>query len=701
MPQHEANNDDSPEHQNNSFDAEQTTTEHDPSDLTQATGPAINQVNQESVKQPEKEAAKNPAAAQSQETIPQDKTSPKQTWLGQKLEAWRGIKESIQLGYQQLKKLFVEYPKEACIYTGASFLTAVLTIQTSRYIGEFAALFVKDENAKGAVDASKALAQTIMQEPSSPQMIGTLLTVCLVGTSFCMFHSRRSRIQMDTKLSNNTSNELYSGLGALSFEELDQGTNNIVNEARENIASVSLIPLNALDKAVSTLQIGYGGYCLLAISPIAAAITAVALLPHLRSSFVQYRANMKFYEESRPKKNLINLYANNLTNFENLQEITTRGIGQDQAKQVINESNAHTQRELDHAEKYFKIERNAQIISQFFQGLGIANLVWLVQQNAIDAKSLGQMIGALIFLNQQIVGFTSSLLQLDRNLNIFKRIKPLLEKKPLKIERTEEEQKKIDKAFGDGQQLNLEICNVSYIHRSATNPCLKNISFDIKAGDSILLVGPNGGGKTTLSHLITGLRRSSQGSITANGIDISKLNSEEWVQRLSFVRQEQRLIKGLSIRDNLVAGHKQNSDTLPIEEVTEICGIDDFIKNKKNGYETIFGDLFEDGSGFSGGEIERIRLAAAISKKSPILLLDEVQKNMDAASKKTFTEGLPKLMAKYKYNPTIIQVAHDFKHIRPPFKIVVLNKNGDIEGVGTHDELMKSSATYKELYESR
>jgi len=664
MKQHAENTNNSPAHKNNPIGPYQTTTEHDPNDLTEVNGPDIDNFNRESAKQSEqqeKELVEPSAAAQMQDTIKAETTAVKQTWLDQKLEAWRGIKENIQLGYDQLKKLFVEYPRAACSNTAASILSCVVTIATSSLIG-----YLAESTKSGGTPVSGLLS----------------LGACLLVSAACAHLQQKNKRTISLDLYQKQRDSVVRRGSQLNYSDIQNGnTQFLYNQSYEGQYYLSSLPLQALDAALTTLSIGISGYALWAVDPLATGIVTLALLPQLVNKVSEIKKLNQFKEKSKDQYNAAQNYSNIFANLENLRPYIMRGALQELAAQTINKNGEYHAENKKYEELQFKTAGRAMMLTQVGQ-VGAIFYMALARNEPFGAGEIGQAIGALLVLNSTIQSFIWQGSELLKSLNTLRNVKPFLENKNSEVKQSSASKSEAAPIKETGIKLELE--GVSYKMSPDANPHPRNVTLTINPGERILLVGPNGSGKTTLCHLIAGLKTPSEGSIKANDILVNT-QVNNWFGCISYVGQDQKLLDGLSVKENLLAGSGvHGAPTISIAKVKEVCELN-FIDNQKKqndsivrNYDSIVGNVFKDGTNFSGGEKERILLAAAIIKRAPVLILDEVLLHMDKESRAKFSSGLSKLFEEEKYNPTIIQVAHLSGHVFPNYREIAFNERGEV-----------------------
>ncbi len=239
-----------------------------------------------------------------------------------------------------------------------------------------------------------------------------------------------------------------------------------------------------------------------------------------------------------------------------------------------------------------------------------------------------------------------------------------------------------------GFEKSIEFKDVCF-HYSQDKPVLKNINLKINKGEVVAIVGPSGSGKSTMVDLIPRFYDASSGVLLVDGMDIRHLTLASLRAQVGIVTQETILFND-SIRDNIAYGRKDEGQA-EVEAAARAANAHAFILKTPKGYDTFIG---ERGVKLSGGERQRLSIARAILKNPPLLILDEATSALDTESEKLVQEALENLMK----NRTTVVIAHRLSTVVNADKIVVL-KDGAIESVGRHSELLGTSATYKKLYE--
>ena len=229
--------------------------------------------------------------------------------------------------------------------------------------------------------------------------------------------------------------------------------------------------------------------------------------------------------------------------------------------------------------------------------------------------------------------------------------------------------------------------NVAFAYNKDA-PVLTDVNFQIQAGQMVGVVGPTGGGKSTIVSLIPRFYDPSAGKVSIDGVDIRDYKLHGLRNQIAYVLQETVLFRG-TVAENIAYG-RGSATRDEIVKAAKLANADEFIAKMPQGYDTMVGDR---GDTLSGGQRQRIGIARALIRNNPILILDEPTAALDTESEQLVMEALERLMK----GRTVITIAHRLSTIRNSDKIVVL-KGGVVAEEGTHDELMAKSGVYAELY---
>jgi ATP-binding cassette subfamily B protein len=235
---------------------------------------------------------------------------------------------------------------------------------------------------------------------------------------------------------------------------------------------------------------------------------------------------------------------------------------------------------------------------------------------------------------------------------------------------------------------NLEFKDVAFRYRENQDYVLQNLSLDVRAGETVALVGSSGVGKTTLCSLIPRFYEVSEGEVLLDGVNIKNISLNSLRRQIGVVQQDVYLFAG-TVLDNIRYG-KPEASREEIVEAAKRADAHDFIMKLPQGYDTYIGQR---GIKLSGGQKQRLSIARVFLKNPPILIFDEATSSLDNESERVVQDSLA-LLAQ---NRTSFIIAHRLSTIRNAGRIVVLNDKG-ISEQGTHDELMTLNGTYAHLY---
>ena len=232
----------------------------------------------------------------------------------------------------------------------------------------------------------------------------------------------------------------------------------------------------------------------------------------------------------------------------------------------------------------------------------------------------------------------------------------------------------------------IEFSNVSFSYKDTE--VLHSISFEANENEMTALVGPSGSGKSTVARLIASFWNAGSGTVKIGGVDVQNIPLSQIMEHIAYVSQDNYLFH-LSIRENIRIG-KPDATNSEIENAAKKAACHDFITSLPNGYDTVAGDS---GSNLSGGEKQRIAIARAILKDSPVVILDEATAFTDPENESIIQHSISELVA----GKTLIVIAHRLSTITSADKIIVMNA-GNIEAEGKHEELTQNCVLYRELW---
>lgn len=319
---------------------------------------------------------------------------------------------------------------------------------------------------------------------------------------------------------------------------------------------------------------------------------------------------------------------------------------------------------------------------QMLVTLSIVLIVSLAINRSLDVISAIACIGMVLSFSKILEDVSGNVVGTEERRQQMERIDGLMDADELEeVERSQD--------FKEIGSIELNDVRFSY---DKENTVLKNVSFNVQPREMCALVGPSGSGKTTIEHLIARFYDVDQGYIKVSGVDIRDLTTEDLMSQLSMVFQDVYLFNE-SLLDNIRMGNPYASNE-EIKKACDLAGVTEIANRLPDGWETCVG---EGGSSLSGGERQRVSIARALLKKSPIVLLDEATSALDAENEAHIVQSMDEL----RKNATLLVIAHKLETIQSADKIVVLSKDGEVEQVGKHDELIGKEGAYKNFWEYR
>lgn len=340
--------------------------------------------------------------------------------------------------------------------------------------------------------------------------------------------------------------------------------------------------------------------------------------------------------------------------------------------------------------KYRDLSFNlAKLLSTFWASSDVLCTVQIgiVLVSGIYFTVHGQLtLGMLVAFNTYVSRLIWPVRQLGRILSDMGKMTVSLKRVGHILEEEEE------KEFGEGLRPEikgeLSFENVSFEYEEGSS-VLNNISFKVKKGETVAIIGPTGSGKSSLIHLLLRLYDYKNGSIKIDGIELKDI-SRKWIRSKIGIVLQEPFLYSRTIKDNIKMAKLDASDN-EIVRATSMAAVHDVIKSFENGYDTIVG---EKGVTLSGGQRQRVAIARTLIKKMPILIFDDSLSAVDAETDKIIRGELEK---RSKEVTTFI-ISHRISTVMDADKIVVLN-HGEIEAIGKHEELIQKDGVYKRIWQ--
>tara|TARA_B100000427_G_scaffold326502_1_gene335295 strand:+ start:830 stop:2569 length:1740 start_codon:yes stop_codon:yes gene_type:complete len=334
--------------------------------------------------------------------------------------------------------------------------------------------------------------------------------------------------------------------------------------------------------------------------------------------------------------------------------------------------------------KIAKIMTRATPIMETLTGLMIAGFIYfagfLIAKGEIGINNFFSFLAAMMLSYQPIRSLATLNMAIYQGTAAADRVFKFLD------EKIQVDEKKLPEI--NIQNASIEFKNVTFQYKAGKDSAIKNIDLNIDGGKVTALVGHSGAGKSTIMNLIPRFYHQQDGEIFVDGQNVDEISLYSLRKRISLVSQDIVLFDD-SVENN-VRYAKLDATDEEVKKACELAAADEFIGGLPEKYKTIIG---ENGVRLSGGQKQRISIARAIIKNAPIILLDEATSSLDAESEEKVQNAIFNLTK----NKTTLVIAHRLSTIRKADNIVVM-KSGNIVGSGKHDELLKQSPDYKNLY---
>lgn len=319
-------------------------------------------------------------------------------------------------------------------------------------------------------------------------------------------------------------------------------------------------------------------------------------------------------------------------------------------------------------------------------------VILLIRNGALSVEvngiTQGELIALYNYMSQilvELIKLASLIITLNKAAASASRISAVLDT-PSDIER------RIDKESTDtDDEIIFDNVSFSYDLEGEGEDALKNISFSVRKGSTVGIIGGTGSGKTTLANLIPGFYHATKGNVFVGGKNASLLTPEELEKSFAIVPQKATLFAG-SVRSNLLWGNKDASED-ELWQALELAAAKDFVEEAEGGIDA---EMLQGGKNFSGGQRQRLTIARALVRRPEILILDDSASALDYATE----SALRKNIATLDYSPTVFIVSQRASSIMHADLIIVLD-DGEAVGMGTHADLLSTCEIYREIYDSQ
>jgi ATP-binding cassette, subfamily B, bacterial len=427
---------------------------------------------------------------------------------------------------------------------------------------------------------------------------------------------------------------------------------------------------------------------LIAVAPLLVPVALVAIVPGWLASGRRGRAFYYFGVIMTPRDRERSYLASLLTGRDPAKEVRAFGLAgflRARHDRLADERMAELRRV---SSRQLRGAAVADLVSAATVAAAIATIMWLSISGRLSLSAAGAGAGALMVLGQRLSFAGHSAGMLQESAMFIDDFLAFTEGSPALVGLQEPAAAGEDGPFGP-----ISAEGVTFSYPGSDRVALRDVSLRMEPGEIVALVGPNGSGKTTLAKLLAGLYLPSEGRVCWDGQDTRDVDRRELLGRTAVVFQD-FIRYALSARDNIALGrHERASDTAGIVRAAEQAGAHGDISALPEGYETLLGPAFIDGTDLSTGQWQRVALARAFFRDAPVVILDEPTAALDAKAEHELFTRIRELFA----GRSVLLISHRFSTVRSADRIYVLREGSVVES-GTHAELVARGGTYAELF---
>ena len=514
-------------------------------------------------------------------------------------------------------------------------------------------------------------------------MCGALILLALVGlisSVTAQFFAAKAAVGFSTKLRH----ELFSHIQKLSFQEMDEmGLSSLINRMTSDVNQVQSGVNMVLRLFLRSPFIVFGAMIMAFTADVKSALIFVVTIPLLSVVvFGVLVATMPLYK--KVQRGLDNVLGKTRENLSGMR--------------VIRAFNKQEEEISDFKDKNLFLTNMQNLVGRIsaltnpvtYIIINVSTLVLIyVAGKSVDSGFIlkGDVVALVNYMSQilvELVKLANLIVNITKSLASANRIAEVLDTEPDML---------VDKTFEDEKEneYSVRFSNVSMCYKGSKEEALSNIDFSVKKGETVGIIGGTGSGKSTLVNLIPRFYDVSKGEVFVDGINVKKYDLPKLREKIGVVMQKSTLFMG-SIRDNLRWGNENATDD-ELWKALEIAQGKEMVMDKEGGLEYV---VEEGGKNLSGGQKQRLAIARALVKDSDILILDDSASALDFATDRKLREGLKSIQGE----KTIFIVSQRTSSIQFADKIIVLD-DGEMVGIGTHDELLNTCEVYKEIYDSQ
>ena len=549
-------------------------------------------------------------------------------------------------------------------------------------------------NASGDVSESE-LGSAVMKilygegTYSSMQVILTfgivMLVVVLIGGFFGVFCAYTAA-KASQGLGDDLRCDAYRKVMSLSIEQTDKfTTGSLVTRMTNDITMIVDFTEMLLRMLVRSPMFFIGGTIMLCTLDVKFGFVLLCALPimAIMLTFILTRAVPIFGKIQQKLDRVNSVVQENVTGARVVKAYVREEYEYERFKKAngeLRDTNIKVQKMMAIMHPVLTVVMNAAIIAVILiGGLDIANV-------AGSGMSAGTIMAAVTYVTQVIMSImmvTMLFTSVSRAMASAKRVNEVLEAEPVIV--SGDKSKEAD-------EIAVSFRNVSFRYPSATGrPVLHDINIEIKKGETFAIIGATGSGKTSLVNMIPRFYDATEGEVYVNGIPVKEYDLSTLRSRISYVMQKSELFSG-TVAENIRWGKPDASDE-EVRAAARIAQAEEFIEGFANKYEDY---IAEKGASLSGGQKQRMSIARAIVRRPEMIILDDATSALDLATEARLRRALREELK----DTTVVMIAQRIASVKDADRIAVI-ENGTIKDCGSHDELMRTSETYRDIYNSQ
>lgn len=507
----------------------------------------------------------------------------------------------------------------------------------------------------------------------------TLLVLGFLGL-FCALVCQYSAAKASQGFGTDLRNDLFSHINSLSHSEIDMvGTSSLITRLTNDVNQLQLAVAMFIRLAFRAPFIIIGSAVMAMTLDLKLSIVFLFAIPLISLTlFWVMSKSIPFYSNIQKKLDKISLITEE--NLEGARVIRAFSKEENEKKRFYNASDDFTVASINVS----KISALLNPLTSIIMNFAIVAILWYGGYRV--------NIGALT--QGQIIAFVNYMTQISLTLVVFANLVVIFTKAFASGERVQEILEihssitdKNTKISPVSNAPKVEFKNVSFSYKGSNKNSLSNANIKVNTGETIGIIGGTGSGKSTLINLIPRFYDVTEGEVLVDGVNVKDYNLNSLRDKIGIVPQKAALFSG-SLRENMTLGNKNASDE-EIKKAFDIAQASEFVSSLSEGLDTV---ILQGGKNLSGGQKQRLTIARALVKNPEILILDDSASALDFAT----DAKLRKAIKEETKNMTVFIISQRATSIKNADKIIVLD-NGNIVGIGSHNELLKNCKVYKEI----